>query len=112
MLFTKLDCDEPYVQAVNPSSVAMRALPILYGASFGTVLSLVLLKAQPTQTWPGWLTSVVTIAVAVAVGAAVQMLLVPQLRQKIHGWDMAGDVALSELARQVEAAPEPKMSAL
>ena len=100
------------MQAENPFGVALRALPILYGASVGTVLSLVLLKAQPTQAWPGWLTALVTIAVAVAVGIAVQLLLVPQMQRKISSWGEAGQVALNDRARQVEAASEPKMSAL
>lgn len=100
------------MQADDPLAVAMRALPILYGATVGTVLSLVLLKAQPTQGWPSWLTALVTIAVAVAVGIAVQLLLVPQMHRKISSWGEVGEVALSDWARQVEAGSEPKMSAL
>lgn len=100
------------MQAGDPFAVAMRALPFLYGASVGTVLSLVLLKAQLTQAWPGWLTTLVTIAVAVAVGIAVQLLLVPQLHRKISSWGNAGQVALSDRAPQVEAGSESKMSAL
>ena len=90
----------------------MRTLPILYGGSVGTVLSLVLLKAQPTQAWPGWLTALVTVATAVAVGIAVQLLLLPHLERKISSWGREDRMALSDLPRQVEAAAEPKMSAL
>lgn len=90
----------------------MRTLPILYGASVGTVLSLVLLKAQPTQAWPGWLTALVTSAVAVAVRIAVQLLLVPHLQRRINSWGKEEHMALNDLPRQVEAASESKMSAL
>ena len=100
------------VQAGDPFAVAMRALPVLYGTSVGTVLSLVLLKAQPTQAWPSWLTALVTIAVAVAVGIAVQLLLVPQMHCKISSWGEPGQVALSDRAQHVEAGSESKMSAL
>lgn len=100
------------VQANDPFAVAMRALPILYGASVGTVLSLVLLKAQTTQAWPSWLTALITIAVTVAVGIAVQLLLVPQMHRKISSWGEVGQVPLSDRARQVEAGSEPRMFAL
>lgn len=100
------------MQAGNPFAVAMRILPILYGGSVGTVLSLVLLKAQPTQAWPGWLTALVTIATAVAVAIAVQLLLAPHLQRKISSWSKGDHMALSDLPRQVEAAAESKMSAL
>ena len=89
----------------------MRALPVLYGASVGTVLSLVLLKAQFTQAWPGWLTAVVTLSVAVAVMVAVQLLLVPQLQRQILSLGKAKDLAMSEL-RQMGTESETKMSAL
>ena len=101
------------MQATNPLAVAMGALPILYGASVATVLSLVLIKAQPTQAWPPWLTAVVTLAVAVAVAAAVQLVLVPQLWRKVHLWLQSGGIALAELPRQVDTAPPSlKLSAL
>lgn len=100
------------MQAGDPFAVAMRALPILYGASVGTVLSLVLVKAQPTQAWSSWLTALVTIAVTVAVGIAVQLLLVPQMHHKISSRGWVGQVALSDRARQVEAGSELKMPAL
>ena len=100
------------MQAGKPFAVAMLALPVLYGGSVGTVLSLVLLKAQPTQAWPAWLTALVTIATAVAVGIAVQLLLVPHLQRKISSLGQEDHMALSHLPRQVEAAAESKMSAL
>ncbi|KAL3132485.1 hypothetical protein ABBQ32_009033 [Trebouxia sp. C0010 RCD-2024] len=87
-------------KAGNPFAVAMRILPILYGGSVGTVLSLVLLKAQPTQAWPGWLTALVTIATAVAVAIAVQLLLAPHLQRKISSWSKGDHMALSDLPRQ------------
>lgn len=74
----------PLLQANSPLKVAMRALPLLYGSSVGIVLSLVLIKAEPTRAWPVWLVAVVTLVVAVAVVVVVQLLLVPQLWQKIH----------------------------
>lgn len=104
-------CD---VQAKNPFKVAMRALPLLYGASVGIVLSLVLIKAEPTHAWPAWLTAVVTLAVAVAVVVVVQLLLVPQLWQNIHSWG-PGRVrsAPSDLTgREAAASPESKISVL
>ena len=91
-------------QANNPFNVAMRALPLLYGASVGVVLSLVLIKAEPTHAWPAWLTAVVTLAVAVAVVVVVQLLLVPQLRQKIHS---LGPSNLN--GREAAASSEPKI---
>ncbi len=94
-------------QANNPFKVAMRALPLLYGASVGVVLSLVLIKAEPTHAWPAWLTAVVTLAVAVAVVVVVQLLLVPQLRQKIHS---LGPSNLT--GREAAASSEPKISVL
>ncbi|DBB14027.1 TPA: hypothetical protein ACH3X3_000993 [Trebouxia sp. C0006] len=91
-------------KANNPFNVAMRALPLLYGASVGVVLSLVLIKAEPTHAWPAWLTAVVTLAVAVAVVVVVQLLLVPQLRQKIHS---LGPSNLT--GREAAASSEPKI---
>ena len=99
------------MQARDPLAVAMMALPLLYGASVATVLSLVLIK--PAQAWPPWLTAVVTLAVAVAVAIAVQMVLVPQLRRKLHSWGHGSDVPLAELSGQVAtASSQLKMSAL
>ena len=95
------------MQAGNPFTIAMRALPLLYGASVGIVLSLVLIKAQPTHAWPVWLTAVVTIAVAVAIAVAVQLLLVPQLRHKVHSWEQERASAASP-----PAGPHPKLLAL
>ncbi|DBA96451.1 TPA: hypothetical protein ACH3X1_015341 [Trebouxia sp. C0004] len=102
------------IQANNPFKVAMRALPLLYGASVGVVLSLVLIKAEPTHTWPAWLTAVVTLAVAVAVVVVVQLLLVPQLWQDIHtGGPARVRSATSTLTgREAAASPEPKISVL
>ena len=102
------------VQAQNPFKVAMRALPLLYGASVGIVLSLVLIKAEPTHAWPAWLTAVVTLAVAVAVVAVVQLLLVPQLRQNIHSWGpgRVGSTPSDLTGRGAAASPEPKISVL
>ena len=97
-------CD---MQAGNPFTVAMRALPLLYGTSVGIVLSLVLIKAQPTHAWPLWLTAVVTLAVAVAIAVAVQLLLVPQLRHKVHSWEQDRASAASS-----PAGPHPKLLAL
>lgn len=101
-------------KAQNPFKVAMRALPLLYGASVGIVLSLVLIKAEPTHAWPAWLTAVVALAVAVAVVAAVQLLLVPQLRQNIHSWGpgRVGSAPSDLTAREAAASPEPKTSVL
>lgn len=101
------------MQAANPFTIAMRALPLLYGASVGTILWLVLLITPATQAWPGWLTAVVTLAVSVAIAVAVQLLLVPQLRHKMHSWGHRRDRVGASLAWQVEAAsPQPKMSVL
>ena len=104
-------CD---LQANNPFKAAMRSLPLLYGASVGVVLSLVLIKAEPTHAWPAWRTAVVTLAVAVAVVVVVQLLLVPQLRQKIHclGPGRVGSAASNLTGREAAASSEPKISVL
>jgi len=104
-------CD---VQANNPFKVAMRSLPLLYGASVAVVLSLVLIKAEPTHAWPAWLTAVVTLAIAVAVVVVVQLLLVPQLRQKIHsqGPGRVGSAPSNLTGREAAVSPEPKISVL
>ncbi|DBA65668.1 TPA: hypothetical protein ACH3X2_002725 [Trebouxia sp. C0005] len=95
-------------QANSPLKVAMRALPLLYGSSVGIVLSLVLIKAEPTRAWPVWLVAVVTLVVAVAVVVVVQLLLVPQLWQKIHRTapsDLSGEDAAGSREAKLSVLP-------
>ncbi|KAL0035049.1 hypothetical protein WJX79_008374 [Trebouxia sp. C0005] len=95
-------------KANSPLKVAMRALPLLYGSSVGIVLSLVLIKAEPTRAWPVWLVAVVTLVVAVAVVVVVQLLLVPQLWQKIHRTapsDLSGEDAAGSREAKLSVLP-------
>lgn len=72
-----------HVQAPNAERRALRALPLLFGATLGVMLGLILLKAQVTAAWPAWQLGVVPAAVALGIGALVQVLLVPVVRRSI-----------------------------
>jgi hypothetical protein len=67
-------------------------LPGLFGGTVAVVLALVLLKATATHGWPAWLRAAVVLAAGMAIAAAVQLLLVPRLRDRVLRQGHVGEV--------------------
>ncbi|KAK9792695.1 hypothetical protein WJX73_003429 [Symbiochloris irregularis] len=98
------------LQAPNAERRALRALPVLFGATLGVMLGLILLKAPMTAAWPAWQLALVPAAVALGIAALVQLFLVPLVRRSISAvpsTDHAGWGESTELRLEAERSEGP-----
>lgn len=92
------------MQAQKPLERALQLLPWLFGGTVAVVLALVLLKADLTKEWAAWLRVTVTLAMGLAVVAAVRSFLVPRLRARV--------ATAGHIAEVINVSPDPYKSPL
>ena len=76
-------------QAPRAEQRALVALPLLFGATMGIVLVLVLLRLPLTAAWPAWQLSLAPVVTALGIAALVQVLLVPVVRARLSAQSLA-----------------------